>query len=452
MTVDPSLHALVARRVTQVLALQATLWWATQAPEDDLDAARAFDDMVRTWEAHANTQAAAAIEQAGDDRDALRAACDQLLPLPPLTPAVARALAEGRRTPWGGPDLSDAEWDAVKAIRHRAAAKAEAATLARAADQLPLDPTAAIRRAQASAAVAEQEATNRDTVQAVFGLRLPDHVFAFHAFWQGLDGDEQALMRWPIGLSPGKLFDFFDGAFETSGDTDPRLHGRFSGTPPEMLHAMRGDGDGLHWGLWYDADDAEPLLASFHGRRDGGTIQGTRQSLLSLVFARARAAQKWVADDTSLTAEQVARLHVRLGRLAAVALALEPGADQAAPLEDRTPTCDGMGAALRGPVAERPPLHVLRRTLRDDLPEISQWVDDARAALARDEPGLALLLGRDLHWHWSTDRPHYQQWAHELLVAAHRQLGNPALAAIADVHAGPARFRASIAALSEKPD
>lgn len=443
MHADPAAHAILERWVARFLTLRTTLWWATEAPRDDLEAARVHGELAGEWEADTRRRAQVVLADVGPTPDLLRPALEQALPLPPLTPAVAQAFAEGRRAPWGGPDLDDDQWAEVQAVRQRAAARAEAAMRARAAAALPLDPAASERRARARAAVLERAPMQREQLQSLLGLRLPDHLFAFRAFWEGLDGDERALMSWPVGVSPGMVFDLL-GSEALIDPVAARQHGRFSGTPPELVHALWGDGGGMHWGLWYDTDSSEPFLASFRGR-EGGGISGAHRTLLSVVVERARAARGWVADDASLPPDKVARLHVRLDRLVAVALALEPEADQVEPLGHRLPTCDEVGVHRGETVVRRPPLHVIRRAIQADAPELAAWVCHARDELAAGRPLPALLLGRDLHWLWSPERPEHHVLARELLVGAHRALGNPALAAIAEAHSGEARFRPGIA-------
>jgi hypothetical protein len=439
---DTALAKIAQQHVARVISMKTMVWWAHEAPADPLQAAAAFDAASQVWEDDLKRLSRSALGQCDHNPEALRALLKRLAPPPAPTPALGRAWRLNLRTADGLPDLTEAEWEEVQRVRHLATQRAREAALARARASLPVDGRAEERRAAARKHTSRLQEQVQHTFHAVFGLSLPQHVFDFHAFWLGLNGDERALLKWPIGVTPGLLFDFFAERPMPSDGTDMRWHGRFTASPPELVHTLWGAGAHAHWGLWFDSDDAEPLLvyAEAPGQQP---LVGAVRSLLSVVVERARAAKQWVASDPSLPADKIAQLHVRLDHLAHLALDHDPHAGQCFPLSGRTPTCDGLGAVLPGPCL-RPSIEEVQAAILREDPVVAVWVAEARRALESHDPGPALLLGRDLHWFGSLDRPDHLAWSAELMAGAHDLLGNTALAAIARTHSGSSRFRETI--------
>jgi len=62
---------------------------------------------------------------------------------------------------------------------------------------------------------------------------------------------------------------------------------------------------------------------------------------------------------------------------------------------------------------------------------VAWWIKQARDAMARGLPALALRIGRELHW---VDCEPYHEVALELLTGAYEQLGRHAFAEIVRVH------------------
>ncbi len=436
-------------RAKQVRENTETLWWSTDAPADALEASRAVRVFRESLDARIDAAKEAALAELRSTVGVVdpKPVIDRHLPRVALTEAIQRAWDEGRTTMGGTPKLSDQEWGAVHALNQKSRDRAEAARLAGALADLPPDPDAEARRARARA---ETDAI-RDSVLArvrdLVGLTLPDHVFAFHAFWKSLSEDEAAVMEFPLGIGPGMLFDWFEDPSSRTliEGMDVRLHGRFTGTPPEMLHALWGDTDGLHWGLWYDADDAEPMVVSFFGR-DGGGIGGSRWTLLGVVVERIFQMWSVVSKDRTMSQDRRDELHARMDQMLELARSFDDRSGEQYKLGGRVPTCDDMGIWLppgqQAPT--RPSIDELRQAIRSDDPIVQQWTAEAHDALAAGDPMPALALGRDLHWVWNKQRSHHAEAAADLMARAHDALGNPALAAIARAHAGEERCHSGI--------
>ncbi len=76
-----------------------------------------------------------------------------------------------------------------------------------------------------------------------------------------------------------------------------------------------------------------------------------------------------------------------------------------------------------------PSLAARRAAYAGDPDQVHAWIERAQAELDRGHPGLALLVGNDLHF---LDRE--RERARDLLVAGYRALGRDALAEIVIAH------------------
>lgn len=447
---------LVAERTTAAREAWSLAWWAHEAPADPVAAGAAFAEAARAWDAAAR-EAAMALErwrqQETPSRDAVAAELRRRLPAPLLTPAEQAALDAGRVTRGGAPRLTDAEFEELRDVRQRARARMWDSRVAVATAALPADPDRARRQDAAQAHVDAHRSAWRARVAAGLGLTLPDHAFAHHAFWLGLSDDERAVLRNACGLAPGLLTDWLGPrAPQALPGRDLRQHGRFTRTPPGLLHALWGDSDGEHWGIWFDADapTGSPLTGGFHGR--GGTeIALGVGTLLQVVLERIAWTEPELRQDTHLEPAERDRRLAHLERIVTWLRVLQPGALGHRPEPPgRIRTVDGAGvpaAQVPGGLPAGIPDSWRRREalLSGDAPTTA-WIELAEDALHNGNPGVALVIGRDLHWFWDATRPARQEQAARLLAAAHDALGNPALAAIARAHAR-ARFADSISAL-----
>ncbi|WP_434599408.1 ADP-ribosylation family protein [Streptomyces sp. A5-4] len=305
-----------------------------------------------------------------------------------------------------------------------------------------------------SATGPEQRARIEQRVLRDWGVELPESVFRFWAFLGSLGHAEQRELS-DIGVSPGGVMDLFDEPGRRPRDgVDIRVHGRFYRDPPEFLTFMYGGSDGLHYGLWFDDGRTCSGVASYYNN-DGGGIDRRFQSPLGAL--RDYLERCWRdLDDDDAQDDEVAAHRARMGLLRAALTAFET-ADRpevglaysrlydfvARPVDpERVTTLDGAGALATGGTAlGRPPHNGADESkfatymygLFEDPSALEAGVAEARRRCAAGDPVEALVLGRDLHWA-SGDDPVRERLAHELLAAAYRALGRPALAEIADAH------------------
>lgn len=298
-----------------------------------------------------------------------------------------------------------------------------------------------------------EEVTER--VHGEWGLELPGSFFRFVDFLASLGPVEQRALR-DLEITPFGVMDLFaDPAALPDDGLDIRVHGRYYRDPPEFLTFLHGGSDGLHFGLWSDDGRTCEGVASYW-TNDGGGIERRHRTPLEAVRARIEAAQRDLAEYASDgDEEELARL-TDLGLLRVALTGFETGERTEKGLAysqayeyrrpavdtDRTTTLDGAGALVSGTTAlNRPPHHGADEyrfgTFMDELFDDEEQLRSARAEALRrataGDPAEALALGRDLHWA-SYGRPEREEYASELLALAYRDLGRPALAAIAETH------------------
>ncbi|GAA0492231.1 hypothetical protein Ade02nite_68780 [Paractinoplanes deccanensis] len=270
-------------------------------------------------------------------------------------------------------------------------------------------------------------------VRQVWGLRLPHHVAVFAAL---AASDGAALGE--IGLSPWGVTDYFrDGGLDRRGrdGLDQRLHARFRHDPAEFLTVMRGNTDGLHFGLWYD-DPAElpTAIAHNYARDSAETWTSTEPTLLRVVRERVNGFLADYGDEEE-----------EAGRVAPLIEALDwyQAADEAALRQDGPPGAASMPRSylamspmpLLPPGSGDPQVAASGSRLaafQDDPVQAAAWIAEARHQLAAGQPALALAVGSELHW---LDDDAHRDAGLDLLVGAYRALGRDALAEIALVHA-----------------
>ncbi|GHO50656.1 ADP-ribosylation family protein [Ktedonospora formicarum] len=322
----------------------------------------------------------------------------------------------------------------------------------------PLEELAALR-----AGARQQAEAQREPVQAFFQqayqLTLPDHVFAFWAFWLGLTPLERAAMDWRInerdefdvtmsvlGISPGGIFEYFEKAGREripQAGLDHRLNDRFYRDPPEFFTALHGDTDGLHFGLWYDNPHEPSAFAASYYSRDGGGIAYKGQTLLEAV----REEIEWTefhSDDYSEQEEERSQHRLSIQLLRDAVMEYETGdrpergedyVDTYGNTEGRIPTCNELGVIVPPPheqLLERD-VEAIYHAIRTDDHQVKTWIDEALQACAQGQPARALALGHDLHW-LSHDQQERKEAAHLLLIRAYEMLGYRALAEIATLH------------------
>lgn len=284
--------------------------------------------------------------------------------------------------------------------------------------------------------------------QRVYGLRLPEHMAVFAAFWDSLNDWERRGMEY-LGRSATYVTSYFeDGGLDLTGHKglDERLEGRFRLDPPEFVSIMHGDSDGLHYGLWYDDPRDPPTRIAHNYARDDATTgsHGKLTGLAELVYE----IEELIYDPPDDDEAEAARVEMLL-LPARKALAAFAGADQEAVAKDgidqlrypRQVDIDACGIGLVLPPDSGDARdHHTQRAHRSDVyraahkassPELAQWIAEARQELDRGLPALALVIGRELHFY---DIDEYRADGLDLLVRAYRAMGRDALADIATVH------------------
>jgi Uncharacterised conserved protein (DUF2228) len=285
------------------------------------------------------------------------------------------------------------------------------------------------------------------------GWGLPESLFAFMAFWRGLTPCEQGAVEDYAMVSPtGLLERLISGGHDhiPKGGLDPRLHYRYYSDPPEFLTTLNGEGDGHHYGLWYDDPSAPAFVASYYNN-DHTTIDPNGYTLLEAVRASIeRRTESEIEnaeysegnDEEALEDARDGILHLSLARDAVCEFETidrtERGAQYcekySVEASGRIPTVPQIGVAVPPPLVRPQREAVIERFFADvPLQELASWVEAALEACRQGQPAEALALGHDIHWLSGGDGQR-EAWALSLLEAAYPALGRPALAEIAAVH------------------
>jgi len=303
-------------------------------------------------------------------------------------------------------------------------------------------PEDVARRAAALELMTARWAEQREHVARTWGLRLPEHLAVWAALWHSLSPYERRGLQL-VGWTPAGLTTHLVGTTGFGEPADERLTDRYWCDPPEFATVVRGDSDGLHYGLWYDDPALTPsLIAGCYAKDDPSVF--THHSATVLAELRYEIADMLQYRCTEAEREEYRWPLHALGRAVdafadadARALAREGGT----PWRDapRVFTGGGLGPALppdsgdpRGGTGWSQ--EVMDR--RDDMaaagPAGDAWIATARSELAAGKPAFALVLGRELFQRFHDA---YQPEGLELLTGAYRALGRDALATIAETHA-----------------
>lgn len=419
------------KRYGHWLAAQERLWWAARAcepqKETDLVDFQAWRPSRTLQDCETElAQVSADWPPAGQEHFDAWAATALPIQKWPQHPLVLQAIAEGQVTQSGTPKLSAEQWREARAEELAGQTRQERAWRT---DWLnrngPMSNHSERERSRAE--IHQHAGVCRTRFRSVWGLELPDDALSFWAMWRASTPAELAILEFS-GLRFGALFDALADPTPVNA-LDPRLHDRFYQAPPNYIPCAWGDTDGLHWGLWYERDDAAPFVAGFYARDGGGGFVVGR-SLLDLVRDRA---ERLAQDATQLQGRERVELALQAELLESLADHFGAAGE---PVESGIETVDGFG--LRGDRSGIPQDRLDDRdiweTIRDNHAQTQAWETMAYEQLALGKPGFALLMGRDLHW-LSMQDPEREARAAKLLHAAYTARGDEALAGIAQVHA-----------------
>lgn len=288
------------------------------------------------------------------------------------------------------------------------------------------------RRRKALAAVLESFPVAYDKMLLVYGLRMPRHLAYAIGFWAGLSRAEVSEAWGYLGTGPCGVSEWLcEGGLDqrVTPGLDERLHFRYRCDPPEMVTVFGGNSDGGHWGLWYDDPAELPRAICHNWARDSAETSAEEATLLGTLREDLYGEHREPIDPEyphhGAILDWLDECHAK--ELAA------HHEEAIAPLVRRAGTCGGLGPWVPGwkPPAKLGDEYRRYETYRARDPIVDEWIAEARSELAAGQPGLALVIGRDLHWQ---DRDEWRAVCTELLVGGYRALGRDAIADIVRVH------------------
>lgn len=268
-------------------------------------------------------------------------------------------------------------------------------------------------------------------------LKLPDHIFAFWAFWDGLHEIEKKAWDRHLAVFPAGVLDLLkygDQLEKVKAGIDDRLVYRFYRNPPEMVTVLMGDTDGLHWALWYDDPNELPDRVVSTYARDSVEIGGNALTLFDVIQdrivncyaaldfsdeykAQSEEARMWLAHFEDVLSQY--------GGFSAL--------ERRESSDERIDSYDGLGVWVSERVFKRDPGEVVAIIRGGDSEALAELVKTARMACELGDPAYALALGRDL-WTVSDHEEEREELALQLLCQAYEALGRDALADIARIH------------------
>jgi hypothetical protein len=272
----------------------------------------------------------------------------------------------------------------------------------------------------------------RAIVEEVYGFAFPDDLYALSDFARTHPDALAALdltLDGPFALTAGEKTGVGKG-WDPGGDRP-----RFYDDPPEFFTIAIGDGDGRHWGYWFD-DPAglPPVVASFN-RASALPFTAHGDSVFHAVRSQlerlAREAHESSSADKAAELDDLARAREKLAGYA-LGDRSEVGAtylERYAASRDvsRKPiakTRTGLGIvvpknAYRAPDGD----DTFQATaFKPSAGDVAQAVADAKQAVADGFAGNALKLGHDLWTYRDLAEP-----AHDLLDRAYSALGRKLL-------------------------
>lgn len=271
-----------------------------------------------------------------------------------------------------------------------------------------------------------------DKMLLVYGLRMPKHLAYSIGFYLALNEDEREEAWGLVGTGPAGIGEWFEEralARPVLPGLDERLEFRFRRDPPEFVSVFSGNSDGGHWGLWYDDPGELPRTIAHNWARDSAETYERRPTLLATFRDELYGEHSQPIEDLS---QRGANILAWLDDC--YTHELEAFREEAiAPFAKRPYVVGGLGAWVPGwsPPSDIPDHDARYQRYRDSDPMVGEWITRAQRELAAGAPGLALMVGRDLHWF---DDDATRAVCTELLVGGYRALGRDAIAEIVRVH------------------
>jgi hypothetical protein len=259
----------------------------------------------------------------------------------------------------------------------------------------------------------------RAQLRELYGLDFPDDLFELWGFYQGLAPPLREAFHEHAGMGLTGVCDVLAGKFDGVALRYPAvLHGRYQCDHPELVTVLSGDGDGLHWGFWFD-DPREPPVVVGNYARDAYEFWVAGNTLFETVAHQIERSiesyREYLDDDPDYADDYRAKIDA----LTAVAEVIPQGRAG----KPRTPTkatADGMGIVVPraswDAEAAAKPLDLAG----DPLATCLDLVARGKAGVALYHAKQAWLAHHDL--------------ACRIMEPAYRALGRDALAAIAEAH------------------
>ena len=285
-----------------------------------------------------------------------------------------------------------------------------------------------------------------DKMMNAYGLRMPKHLAYAMGFWNGLTRAERDEAWGYIGTGPCGVSGYFEeGGLEmvVKPGLDERLDYRYRCDPPEMVTVFGGNSDGSHWGLWYD-DPAELPRVICHNWAPSAET-GSRSRRCSARFATgcmASTTSRSTPSTTTLAGSSTGSTNAMRRRCTRITRKRSRRFwnDRTRAVGSDRGFRDGRRRSISAAGT------IVTRVSAED-PAVAEWIARARSELAANRPGMALVIGRDLHWQ---DNDETREVCTELLVGGYRALGRDAIAEIVRVH-HQHRDLGSVAVYEEQP-
>jgi Leucine-rich repeat (LRR) protein len=274
-------------------------------------------------------------------------------------------------------------------------------------------------------------AAARARLEKAYGFRFPESFFAF-ARWHRALLAKKLDLRDVLDLSLAAPFQLLEA--DVDGAFDPVSEGRYYNDPPEFFTILTGHIDGLHYGYWLDAGEADeyPVVGYYHSDAFELHVEGSSifDALGSLVRRATADAKEAMAIEDDSEREYNERRLEALGKLerALADAPLAKGRKRTAIAETR----ERMGIVV-------PPARYRPLKQKKDPFQIWNYVPSEKDAARMEReamklledgfPGAALKLGRDL-WIYKDQLPRSVR----LLDAAYATLRRP-------IQRGMLRFR-----------